>query len=211
MQPSKLGVVILAAGASRRMGRPKLLLPWGKTSILGHLLQQWNRLGASQIAVVCAADNKPLVTELNRLDFPVANRIVNPAPDNGMFSSIQCAANWPGWNPAFTHWIITLGDQPHLHDTTLRTLLDFSALHPDNICQPMRGDRRKHPVLLPGQFFDELKNTSAADLKIFLAEHAEQSSGFDSDDAGLDIDIDTPEDYERALAISFSGGGAATG
>ena len=46
------GVVILGAGASSRMGRPKLLLPWGDTSIIGHLIEQWRALAAAQIAVV---------------------------------------------------------------------------------------------------------------------------------------------------------------
>jgi len=194
-----VGVVILAAGASRRMGRPKLLLPWGEISVVAHLLQQWNRLGASQIAVVFAAEAKPLETELDRLNFPVANRIVNPAPENGMFSSIRCAANWAGWHSEITHWVITLGDQPHLRDATLERLLDFGARYPDKICQPIRGDRRKHPVLLPRRLFEKLKNTSVADLKIFLTAHAPDLSGFQSVDAELDFDMDTPEDYEKLL------------
>ena len=115
-----------------------------------------------------------------------------------MFGSIRCAASWNGWSPALTHWVITLGDQPHLRDATLQQLLDFGALHPDKICQPIRGERRKHPVMLPQRFFAELKNTSVLDLKIFLTEHATQLSGFESGDAGLDLDMDTPEDYERA-------------
>jgi len=192
-----VGVIILAAGASRRMGRPKLLLPWGETSVLGHLLKTWSRLGAAQIAVVCAANATPLITELDRLGFPEANRIVNAAPDNGMFSSIQCAAHWPGWDPSLTHWLITLGDQPHLSECTLQTLIDFGARNPDKICQPMRAERHKHPVLLPRRFFYELKDTFASDLKMFLVEHADDLRGFDSDDAGLDLDMDTPEDYER--------------
>ena len=196
-QPNKVGVVILAAGASRRMGQPKLLLPWGETTVLGHLLRQWNRLGAAQITVVCAAEAKPLATVLDKLGFPVTNRIVNPAPEDGMFSSIRCAASWADWNRELTHWLITLGDQPQLREATLRTLLDFSARYPDKICQPMRAGRRKHPVLLPRRFFDKLKNTSAGDLKIFLTEHARDLSGFESIDTGLDFDMDTPEDYER--------------
>ena len=202
MQKLEFGVVILAAGASRRMGRPKLLLPWGETSVMGHLLRLWNRLGASQIAVVCAADANPLVAELDRLGLPAANRIVNPAPENGMFSSIGCAANWSDWNPELTHWIITLGDQPHLREDTLRNLIDFSARQRDRICQPLRGARRKHPVLFPKHFFQELKNPSASDLKLFLTEHARDLSGFESDDAGLDLDMDTPEDYERVKLIA---------
>jgi len=49
-----LGVVILAAGASSRMGQPKMLLPWGKTSIIGHLIEQWQQGRPEQIAVVTA-------------------------------------------------------------------------------------------------------------------------------------------------------------
>jgi len=199
----QFGVAILAAGASRRMGRPKLLLPWGQTSVLGYLLQKWNQLGAAQIAVVCAADAQPIAAEMDRLNFSSANRIMNPAPEAGMFSSIQCAANWAGWQPELTHWLITLGDQPHLSTTTLRTLLEFGARNPNKICQPMRAERRKHPVLFPKRFFHELKNSNARDLKIFLLEQAVNLSGFESNDAGLDLDMDTPADYEQALEIAF--------
>src|SRR5947209_16030515 len=104
------GVVILAAGRSSRMGQPKLLLPWGKTSILGHLIGQWTLLGAKQIAVVRSSDDEALNAELNRLNFPERSRIVNPLPERGMFSSIQCAAGWRGWEPILTHWAIVLGD-----------------------------------------------------------------------------------------------------
>src|SRR5437764_10462403 len=92
-----LGAVILAAGRSSRMGRPKLLLPWGATSALGHLIEQWRKLGAHQIAVVCAAGDTGMQAELDRLKFPIECRIFNEAPERGMFSSIQCAARWSGW------------------------------------------------------------------------------------------------------------------
>src|ERR1051325_4613634 len=92
-----IGVVILAAGRSRRMGRPKLLLPWGETSVLGHLIQWWERLGVRQVAVVHGSGTSPVLDELNRLKFPAEKRIPNPDPDRGMFSSIQSAANWTGW------------------------------------------------------------------------------------------------------------------
>src|SRR5262245_22414275 len=63
------GVVILAAGASSRMRQPKLLLPWGGTTVLGHLLGQWKALHARQIAVVCAVEGEAVVAELDRLGF----------------------------------------------------------------------------------------------------------------------------------------------
>jgi len=186
------------------MGRPKLLLPWGPTTVLGHLIRQWQDLEARQIAVVCAADAPQLRQELDRLNFPKENRILNPAPERGMFSSIQCAAAWPGWNPNLSHWVISLGDQPHLRGETLQALLDFGTAHPDKICQPVRNGRRRHPVLLPKSAFAALKNSSAADLKQFLQSRTDELADFEAADPGLDFDMDTPADYERAQHFYFN-------
>ena len=194
-----LGVVILAAGASTRMGKPKLLLPWGRTSILGHLIEQWKALDAPQIAAVCASSDGPIQAELDRLAFPVQNRICNPAPERGMFSSIQCAAQWPGWQATLTHWGIVLGDQPLIRRETLQTVLDFSAAHPTEVCQPARHGHGRHPVLLPQAVFGQLADAKAATLKEFLASTAGSVTLCELDDSGLDLDIDRPEDYQQAL------------
>ena len=178
-----------------------MVLPWADTSVLGHLLEQWKNLRAAQIAVVCAAGSEAVLKELDCLGFLEANRILNPAPERGMFSSIRCAAAWSGWRPDLTHWLITLGDQPQVRAATLQALLDFGARNPDKICQPMRNERRKHPILLPRQFFAELKNTAAGDMKMFLVEHTKDLSGFESADEALDFDLDTPEDYERVRRL----------
>ena len=198
-QPLALGVVILGAGASARMGRPKLLLPWGKTSILGHLLAQWGRMGAKQIAIVHAEASQPLEQEMNRLGFPVQNRIVNPNPERGKFSSIQCAAQWPGWTHELTHWAIVLGDQPHLCASTLATLIEFAAAHPEKICQPGRNGRPRHPVILPRSVFGQLAQATETDLKQFLRNRSQETALREMNDSGLDFDIDEPADYDKAL------------
>ncbi len=192
------GVVILAAGASRRMGRPKLLLPWGGSSMLEHAIRQWGGLQASQIGVVSAAGPGPVQDELDRIHFPGADRIANVDPDRGMFSSICCAAAWAGWNAEVRHWVISLGDQPHVRGETLQALIDFATANPDKICQPLRNGRRRHPVLLTEAAFRALKDCSCSDFKQFLESRVSELAGFESDDAGLDFDIDTPADYERA-------------
>ncbi|HKS35968.1 MAG TPA: nucleotidyltransferase family protein [Verrucomicrobiae bacterium] len=197
---SIIGVVILAAGASSRMGKPKLLLPWGTTSILGHLIRQWEAARAKQITVVCAPGNSTIAEELDRIGFPTANRVYNPNPERGMFSSIRCAAEWNGWQPEITHVGIVLGDQPHLRDETLRVLIEFVAAHPDTVCQPSREGRRRHPVLMPRGVFDRLRASSAGNLKEFL--HNEIVSTCELEDPGIDLDIDRPEDYEKALQLS---------
>jgi molybdenum cofactor cytidylyltransferase len=193
------GVVILAAGRSARMGKPKLLLPWGRTSVLGHLIGEWQALGARQIAVVYAPGNLTIQAEMDRLGFPTRDRITNPAPERGMFSSIQCAARWPGWRAGLTHFAIVLGDQPHLQRQSLRQLLDFSAGHPARVCQPARRGHGRHPVLLPRSGFRRLAGSRARTLKGFLAANGRQVALCEQDDPGLDLDIDRPEDYEQVV------------
>ena len=201
-RPVSLGVVLLAAGRSSRMGKPKLLLPWGRTSVLGHLIKQWKAVGAKQVAVVCAPDDAAIRLELDRLGFPARDRIINPAPQRGMFSSIQCAAQWLGWDPALTHWAIVLGDQPHLQRQTLRLALDFSAAHPDKVCQPARQGHGRHPVLLPKAMFRQVAVSTAATLKEFLAARPRKPALCELDDPGLDLDIDRPEDYDKAVDMA---------
>jgi len=195
--PRPLGVVILAAGASSRMGRPKLLLPWQDTTVIGHIILQWQELGASQIVIVHRPNDAPLLGELDRLNFPGQNRVENPQPERGMFSSILCAAGWNGWGAEIRSRAIVLGDQPHLRFDTLRSLLEFHALHSDAICQPLFGGHERHPVILPHGVFDALKASKAETLKDFLKLNSCPAVQYPVEDCGLALDMDTPEDYKR--------------
>lgn len=181
------------------MGKPKLLLPWGDTSILGHLLQQWRRLNAQQIAVVCARGDQPVCAELDRLGFPARDRIENPLPGRGMFSSIQCASLWSGWKENLTHWAIVLGDQPHLRAETLQAVLEGAAAQPEKVAQPARLGRSRHPILLPKTIFALLGDSTVETLKEFLAQYSKVL--VECDDPGLDLDLDRPEDYTKVLAL----------
>jgi molybdenum cofactor cytidylyltransferase len=191
------GVVILGAGASSRMGKPKLLLPWRDTTVIGEILLQWRELGAAQITVVHRPNDAPLAAELDRLNFSAQDCIENPQPERGMFSSIVCAANWNGWRKEISSWVIVLGDQPHLQSETLRQLLEFSAQNPETICQPEFGGRTEHPVILPQIAWDELRNSPAATLKDFLKLTALPRVQCSVADPGLSLDMDTPEDYKQ--------------
>jgi molybdenum cofactor cytidylyltransferase len=197
----RYGVILLAAGASSRMGRPKLLLPWDQTTILGSQLDRWNQLNAGQIAVVCAATHLSLLAELERLGFPESNRIINPQPERGMFSSIRCAAAWTHWDPGLTHWIISLGDQPHVRSSTLQQLIDQAAAEPDRIWQPAFAGHARHPILVNKQCFRELARTEADTLKAFLQARSREVKLCACEDPGLEIDIDSPADYEKALPL----------
>lgn len=197
--PLPFGVVILGAGASSRMGRPKLLLPWRGTTVIGHIIGQWRDLGALQIAIVQRDNDNSLAVELDRLEVSQSDRVKNPAPARGMFSSILCAADWDGWKPEIASIAIALGDQPQLRMETLRGLLACHRARPNALCQPEFQGRPRHPVLLPRDIFNQLKVTRAETLKDFLKLIPSPTVQYSVDDAALSLDLDTPEDYIRAM------------
>lgn len=195
-----LGAVLLAAGRSSRMGRPKMLLPWAHTNVLGWHIHQWQALGTTQMAIVLSGPG-PVWACLDRLSFPAEQRIINPDPGAGMFRSIQCASDWAGWKQTLSHFAIILGDQPHLRRATLARLLEFSAANPDRVCQPHFQDRMGHPIVMPRSVFATLKNATTHTLKDFLGQLSPGPLACDVDDPGLGLDLDTPEDYRNLARL----------
>ena len=98
--------------------------------------------------------------------------------------------------------MLALGDQPHLQQRTLAALLDLGASHPEKVCQLSRQGHRRHPVLLPAGVFREIANSTHQNLKEHLQRIASEVALEESDDAGLDLDIDYPLDYEQAMRLS---------
>jgi len=195
--PFAFGVVILAAGASTRMGTCKVLLPWGEKTILTHLLNQWRSSGAAQIAPVIDPSNQPLRTALAHAGFSSADWIENPSPQLGMFSSLQEASRWTGWLSTLTHWIISLGDQPHIETSTLYVLLNAARENPTRICQPALNGETAHPIILPASNFRELAHNDVPDLRTYIRRQEPFRLRVPVEDAGVSGDLDTPEDYRR--------------
>ena len=195
--PFAFGVVILAAGTSTRMGKCKLLLPWGEKTILTHLLDQWRSAGAAQIAPVIDPSNQPLRKALAHAGFSPSDWIENRAPQLGMFSSLQEASRWTGWLSTLTHWIISLGDQPHIETSTLCVLLNAARENPTRICQPALNGETAHPIILPGSNFRELAQNDVPDLRTYIQRQEPFRLRVPVEDAGVSGDLDTPEDYRR--------------
>jgi len=193
--PFAFGVVILAAGASTRMGTCKLLLPWGEKTILTHLLDQWRSTGAAQIAPVIDPSNQPLRKALLHAGLSPSDWIENASPQLGMFSSLQEASRWTGWLSTLTHWIIALGDQPRIEISTLRLLIDVSRKNPTRICQPSLNGETAHPIVLPASNFRELGQNEIPDLRTYIRRREAFRLRVAVEDAGVSEDLDTPEDY----------------
>ena len=190
-----LGIAILAAGQSTRMGKQKLLLPWCNSTILGHLITLYRTLHPSQITAVYTGEDSAVRNELKRNAIPSLNWIENPKISPEMYSSVLCAIRWKGWSHRITHIAIVLGDQPQIRKATVFQLTQFSRKNPECICQPQYKGKRCHPVILPLSTARSIASRNFIHLKEALEAYKHLILPFPSQDAGLINDIDTPKDY----------------
>lgn len=195
----KCGAAILAAGISSRMGRAKPLLPWGETTIIGHLVALYLRR-VDQVAVVCRPEDAPLHHELDRLALCPHNRIHNPDAGSDMYGSVRLALGWPGWDPGITHLLLALSDQPQIRATTVSALQELARTNPGKIIQPWREGRRRHPVIVPvATARGIVRDPAFTSLREALDAHREAIQTLAVDDPGTEIDLDSPADYDEAV------------
>ncbi len=195
-------IAILAAGESRRMGAPKLCLPWKGTTVLGHLLTQWREAGADKILVIHSPDPQaPVVAELDRLGVAASERTPTLAFERGMMGSVVTAAGRATQDPGLTHLVIALGDQPHLRPETLRAFLDLCGVSPGKVVRVAFEGKSGHPLALPADLLRELSETSCATLSTFLGLQTRAVVDLTCQDSGVLLDIDTPDDYAHASSL----------
>lgn len=193
-------VALLAAGESRRMGSPKLCLPWHGTTVVDHLLTQWRAAGAENLLVIHPPDPRsPVVVELDRLGLPATQRAATVAMERGMMGSVVTAAERAVAGLGISHLVIALGDQPHLRTETLRALLTACATAPDHLVRIVHAGQPGHPLALPAHLLSALSATPSATLRDFLVQQPCPVLDVPCPDSGVLVDLDTPEDYAQAL------------
>jgi molybdenum cofactor cytidylyltransferase len=194
----EISAIILAAGASRRMGKPKLILPWGNTTILGQVVATFAAAGIGDILVVTGGARQQierLITQLAQ-KFPI-RMVHNPDYERGeMLGSIQ--AGLSGLGSESSAALIGLGDMPQVKEETVcRICTTFNQTKSPLVIPSFQG-HRGHPWLAARSLWPEilaLPGTNAT-ARQFLSAHTSQIEYVTADENTLK-DLDTPEDYNR--------------
>ena len=195
-------VAIMAAGESKRMGQPKLCLPWGQTTILGHIREQWLRAGAERILVIHAPGESAVTRELDRLGVAPENRAPTVAMERGMMGSVITAASRAVQDPSLSHLVISLGDQPQIKAATFKKLLRTCLISPGELVRVVHHGKPGHPLALPANVLAELSTTPIETLRDFLRLKEMPVCDLTIEDSGVLLDVDTPADYARASGTS---------
>jgi molybdenum cofactor cytidylyltransferase len=193
--------ILPAAGASRRMGRPKLLLPFRGGPIVAGVVNALRRGGVDTIVLVMAPGDEDLRAWSRKAGVVV---VVNPDPERGMLSTIQEGIAFLGGTTELARrgetLLVSPADLPNLDGSTVATLLQRMVQSGAPLAVPVYRARRGHPLAIAAALIPEM---DALDPEIGLRQlrdrHETELLEVEVEDPGVVQDVDTPEDYERSL------------
>ncbi len=192
-------VIVLAAGDSSRMGRPKALLDWHGKPMIEHVLATARSGGCTRSLVVLGRDAEGI---LAGADLGDAQVVLNPDPSLGQVSSIKlgmqhqdfstdCCVVWPVDCP-----LVQAGDVRALIESYARMRTSLMR-----IFIPVHAGKRGHPMLVDIGFRQPFMLLGPGDTarKVIDDNHT-QVQEVPTGNAGVLADIDTPQEYQAALA-----------
>lgn len=186
-----VAAVVLAAGASTRMGRPKALIEWRGRPFFVHCVERAEAVGCCPVVIVWGAAPLPA--------FPGA--VENRGWRDGPLSSLQVGLR--AVLPADPSGVLVLTvDRPHVSEDTLRRLLEAHTRDPDVVVQPKLGETTGHPVLHPRAVVNALLRLPPTDtVRTVLGRPAVRGTRVrvDVDDPAVLENLDTPEALQRLL------------
>jgi molybdenum cofactor cytidylyltransferase len=192
--------VIPSAGSSLRMGRPKALLQVGGETFLSRTIRALASGGCDPVLVV-VPDGNPQLTEplADTAERAGARVLLNADPGEGPITSLRLAIRALGDSVAGLAYLPV--DHPMVRADTVAALLE-AARGEDAaaLTVPIHGGKRGHPAVFGASLFSELADpTLEGGARAVVHRHLERARLVEVDDAGVIIDIDTPEAYAAAV------------
>lgn len=183
--------IILAAGESKRMGEPKMLMPWGKSTVLQTVISTFQASGIKDILVVTGGARQ----QIEGLIGKTVQTVFNEDYKNGeMLSSIQLGLSVKMREASAA--LICLGDQPQVEERSVRSICNAFLETKSQIVVPSYQMQRGHPWLVARPLWDELlAMKSPKTPRDFLRKHARTIHYVLVNTPSVIADLDTPEDY----------------
>jgi len=187
--------VILSAGESSRMGRPKALLPIDGQTFIERIVGALKLGGVERVVVVLGFNADELRRQIGHLPVEI---LVNPDYRLGQLSSLQVAVRHLQADPECDGMMVHLVDHPYIDAQLVKLMLERFDGSKYSIAVPRHQGKRGHPVLFARALFGELLNAPMDQgAKAVVNAHREDTLELDTDDVGITLDIDTPELYRQ--------------
>ena len=189
----RISAILLGAGESKRMGANKLLLPWGKKTVLTHCADTLLQSIVKEVIVVLADRTKVIENQLRGRKIKV---VMNPQYRKGMSTSIRKGIR--AIDPNSHGILIALGDMPFLGSRTINSLIRTFSQGKGTIIVPSFRGRIGHPVIFHRRYKKELLQLKEdVGGKSIIERHPEEVRLVQIRSEGVVKDIDTWKDYSK--------------
>jgi molybdenum cofactor cytidylyltransferase len=176
------------------MGQPKMILPWGDTTVIGRVVDVLTEAGLSEIVVVTGSAHAQVVEVLKGRE---VLSVINPSYQSGeMLASIQVGLG--ALSEDVCAAVIALGDQPQIQVGVVRSVIERYNSTRQPLIIPSFEMRRGHPWLVERGLWQEIMDLeSFQTMRDFIENNRQRIDYVNVDTRSILQDLDTPEDYER--------------
>jgi molybdenum cofactor cytidylyltransferase len=196
--------VVPANGTSTRMGRPKLILPLGDSTVIERVVTTLRAGGVDTVLVIAG----PHVPELAPLATKAGAYVLSlPNFTNDMRTTVEKGLDYleeqfqPGSDDP---WLLSPADHPVFSPDTVRQLLAAAVNPSQSILTPVNAGRRGHPTLLRWRHVGALRSLPiGTGFNTYLRLHPDEICDVEVSDPGVLMNLTTPEDYERLRLLSL--------
>lgn len=183
-----ISAIVLAAGRSTRMGRQKMLMPWGETTVLGRVI---DTLKSAKIEGMVVVTNSEIAATIAHFQLPI---LLNDSGE--MLASIKVGLQ--NQKPSAEAVLLCLGDQPQVQEGSVRSVCDAFRESKSELVVPSHQMRRGHPWLIARSLWGEiLAMEDSQTMRDFLNRHQAEILYVNCDTPTILQDLDTPEDYSK--------------
>ena len=194
--------IVLCGGASSRMGRPKALLDLGDETFLSHAVRILHDAGADDVVVVTGTHDEEIRAALDAAPLarvPGVRVVRNPDHALGQLTSLRIGLAVVD-HPGVAAVVVALVDHPFVRPETVRLLIEAWTRTRAPVVRPRLRGRHGHPVVFGREVFDALRTAPVeAGARAVVRACGDRVLDLDTEDEGTCLDVDTPEDYVRAM------------
>jgi len=191
-----VSAILLAAGESKRMGEPKLLLPFGSSTILEQAVDNLLNSRVDEVIVVVGDKAQEMIKRIASRPVKVA---INPVYHEGMSTSIV-----KGLSPVDNRAVaimLALADQPFIDSETIDRLIEAFFSHDKGIAIPAYKGKRGHPIIFSIKYKEELLGLKGdVGGRQIIKEHPDDTLEVAVNSQSINIDINTMDNYHSYVS-----------
>jgi molybdenum cofactor cytidylyltransferase len=194
---SEIWAVILAAGESKRMGSPKMLLPFNGSTMIECVISNVTKSDVDRIIVVLGAEKEALIPLMGKWQIEYC---YNENYKEGMLSSVQCG--FKNLSSGCKASLVFQGDQPLITSNTINTVINAYLSSEKGIVIPVYKNKRGHPILIDMKYRNDIDKLSPdKGLRSLTYKFPSDVLEVDTDESGILRDFDTYDQYTIGINL----------